>query len=180
MVKKSKIFGKIFPKISIFFTHFSIIFRIFRIFFRSKISGENRVFLLENCDFFARKKCSIQNFEIFSSTFFFKIFSNITSGFQRCRISSFIRNKQLFRKKKSGWRQMTPLRNLKRWFLMLSRKRTCKNVFFNYPSGALTGPFYLQKPLLKPKNSNIFRKNIFIELDFFCRSWDFLGGISSV
>ena len=69
MCEKNRNFGK-FSKIFDFSTHFPI--------FKNKMSIENfeknRVFLLENCDFFARKKFSIQNFENFSSTFFFENF----------------------------------------------------------------------------------------------------------
>ena len=110
--EKNRKFLEKFPKnFDFFHTFFDNFFEFLEYFFRSKISGENRVFLLENCDFFARKKFSIENFKKFSSTFFFKFFSNITSGFQRCRISSFIRNKQLFRNCVSFLRKMSHKRH---------------------------------------------------------------------
>ena len=110
--KKMEIFGEIFQKFRFFSHIFRYFFEFLEYFFDRKFR-KNQVFLLENCDFFARNKFSIENFEVFSSTFFFKFFSNITSGFQRCRISSFIRNKQVFPKKSAHWTQMKPPRSLK-------------------------------------------------------------------
>ena len=83
-------------------------------------------------DFFCSKKFFDRNFQKFFFNCFFKFFSNITSGFQRCRISSFIRNKQVFPKKSTHWTQMKPPRSL---FLMLSRKWT-----FNPASPVLSLP----------------------------------------